>query len=43
MLIGNSLDNTLDANVMASGTSTIGGLGGVDVCTNAAVKSNCEL
>ena len=43
VLIGNSLDNTLDGNALASGTSTIDGLGGVDICVNAAVMNDCEL
>jgi Ca2+-binding RTX toxin-like protein len=41
-LVGNSLDNVLDAN-RASASSTIDGQGGVDVCMNAAVQLNCEL
>jgi Ca2+-binding RTX toxin-like protein len=42
-LIGNSLDNVLDANHASTGVSSIDGMGGVDICLNAAAMVQCEL
>ncbi|MBS2021131.1 MAG: hypothetical protein JST92_01885 [Deltaproteobacteria bacterium] len=42
-LIGNSLDNVLDGNALSTGTSTLDGQGGVDVCMNGTTETSCEL